>query len=212
VRSTVLTPRCSLFDHLERINAEHYVPTVEDYLRVRIRTTGAEEAVFDYEGVAFRVADVGGQRIERRKWKQAVDNATAFIFCAAMSEYDQTLREDETQNRMKETLLMFEEIVTGELTARIPVILLLNKTDLFRAKIAHTPITIFWPNYSGATSFEATSSFVRKQFVDLGPPCAEIYTHFTCAIDTENIRLVWKDVRETIYKKLLKGAGAGFLM
>ena len=43
-------------------------------------------------------------------------------------------------------------------------------------------------------------------------PGAEVYTHFTCAIDTENIRIVWKDVRETLYKRLLKGAGGGFLM
>ncbi len=203
---------CSLFDHLERINADKYVPTVEDYLRVRIRTTGCEEAVFDYEGVAFRVADVGGQRIERRKWKQAVEGATAFIFCAAMSEYDQALREDESQNRMKETLLMFEELVAGELTARMPVILLLNKTDLFRAKLARTPLTVYWPAYTGGSAFEPAAAFVRKQFVELGPPGADIYAHFTCAIDTENIRLVWRDVRETIYKRLLKTAGGAFLM
>ena len=40
--------------------------------------------------------DVGGQRSERRKWIHCFDNATAIIFTAALSGYDQVLAEDKT--------------------------------------------------------------------------------------------------------------------
>jgi hypothetical protein len=43
----------------------------------------------------FSIFDVGGQRSERRKWIHCFDNVTAIIFICAMSEYDQTLVEDD---------------------------------------------------------------------------------------------------------------------
>uniref|UniRef100_A0A1I7WXH0 G-protein alpha subunit n=1 Tax=Heterorhabditis bacteriophora TaxID=37862 RepID=A0A1I7WXH0_HETBA len=41
-----------------------------------------------------RVIDVGGQRSERKKWIHCFDNVNAIIFISSLSEYDQTLRED----------------------------------------------------------------------------------------------------------------------
>lgn len=38
--------------------------------------------------------DVGGQRSERRKWIRCFDNVELVIFLVAMSEFDQTLYED----------------------------------------------------------------------------------------------------------------------
>lgn len=46
--------------------------------------------------IEFRVFDVGGQRSERRKWIHCFDDVNAVIFIAAISEYDQRLREDDT--------------------------------------------------------------------------------------------------------------------
>ena len=45
--------------------------------------------------------DVGGQRSERRKWIHVFDNVTAIIFTAALSAYDQLLREDNTTVGLK---------------------------------------------------------------------------------------------------------------
>ena len=44
--------------------------------------------------------DVGGQRNERKKWIHCFQGVTAVIFCVSLAEYDQTLYEDETTNRM----------------------------------------------------------------------------------------------------------------
>lgn len=54
--------------------------------------------------------DVGGQRNERRKWIHCFDNVVAIIYVAAISEYDQVLYEDSTQNRVLEAVKLFEEI------------------------------------------------------------------------------------------------------
>lgn len=41
--------------------------------------------------------DVGGQRSERKKWIHCFENVTSIIFCVALSEYDQVLRENSNQ-------------------------------------------------------------------------------------------------------------------
>uniref|UniRef100_A0A670JP87 Uncharacterized protein n=1 Tax=Podarcis muralis TaxID=64176 RepID=A0A670JP87_PODMU len=47
--------------------------------------------------------------------------------------------------------------------------------------------------------------FILKMFVDLNPESEKIiYSHFTCATDTENIRFVFAAVKDTILQLNLK--------
>lgn len=72
-----------------------YLPTDQDILRSRVKTTGIVESVFRVGEVTYRVFDVGGQRSERKKWIHCFDNVSALVFMVSLSEYDQTLYEDE---------------------------------------------------------------------------------------------------------------------
>ena len=139
----------SFFDNIQRIGSKEYVPIDQDILRVRVRTIGIEEAKFEFDGLEFRMVDVGGQRSERRKWIHCFENVTAVLFCTALSEYDQTLREDSRQNRMKESLQLFNEIVNSQWFRTTAFILLLNKTDLFKEKITKIPLTQCFTSYKG---------------------------------------------------------------
>ncbi len=65
---------------------------------------------YDIDGSPFEIYDVGGQRNERKKWIHCFDDVTALIFVAALSEYDQTLFEDSTTNRLLEAVELFGEI------------------------------------------------------------------------------------------------------
>lgn len=62
----------------------------------------------------FKLFDVGGQRSERRKWINCFENVTALLFLVAISEYDQSLYEDESINRMQESLALFDSICKPE--------------------------------------------------------------------------------------------------
>ena len=57
------------------------------------------------------------------------------IFVAAISEFDQSMFEDETQNRMTDTLMLFDEICNSRWFQNTAMILYLNKRDLFEKKI-----------------------------------------------------------------------------
>eukprot|EP01097_Dermamoeba_algensis_P003376 TRINITY_DN2367_c0_g1_i1.p1 TRINITY_DN2367_c0_g1~~TRINITY_DN2367_c0_g1_i1.p1 ORF type:complete len:298 (-),score=54.80 TRINITY_DN2367_c0_g1_i1:236-1129(-) len=191
------------FDHLDRIQQEDYLPTVDDVLRVRVRSTGIDEAQFKFENMEFRMMDVGGQRSERRKWIHCFDSVTAIIFCVSLSEYDQTLREDESQNRMKESLLLFEEICNSPWFKTTSMILFFNKTDLFGEKISQVDLKVCFEDYRGGLDYDAASSFIRQKFLDQNTSSHVIYNHFTCAVNTENISFVFNSVRETLLKNVL---------
>ena len=71
--------------------AADYMPTEQDVLRARVRTTAIVQQNFQVGTSKYTMFDVGGQRNERRKWIHCFDNVTAVIFVTAISEYDQVL-------------------------------------------------------------------------------------------------------------------------
>ena len=85
---------CSYFQDINRLFAKDYVPSDQDILRARLRTTGISETIFDLGQLTYKMFDVGGQRSERKKWIHVFDNVQVVLFLAAISGYDQVLVED----------------------------------------------------------------------------------------------------------------------
>jgi len=199
------------FEQLERIMTESYVPTLQDVLRARVRTTGIVEARVKFEDMYLRLLDVGGQRSERRKWIHAFDKVAAVLFCASLSEYDQTLREDANVNRMQESLLLFREISNSKYFLKSALILFLNKTDLFDGKIATSPLTICFPEYTGGADKDVAKGFIRSKFEDLvvmpTPNSGRCFTHFTCALSTEQVEFVFSACRANIIRTVFEVSG-----
>ncbi|AWP16275.1 Guanine nucleotide-binding protein G(q) subunit alpha [Scophthalmus maximus] len=191
---------------LDRIADSSYLPTQQDVLRVRIPTTGIIEYPFDLQSIIFRMVDVGGQRSERRKWIHCFENVTSIMFLVALSEYDQVLVESDNENRMEESKALFRTIITYPWFQNSSVILFLNKKDLLEEKISYSHLVDYFPEFDGPQrDAQAAREFILKMFVDLNPDSDKIiYSHFTCATDTENIRFVFAAVKDTILQLNLK--------
>lgn len=102
--------------------------------------------------------DVGGQRSERKKWIHCFESVTSIIFCVALSEYDQVLLEESKQNRMLESLILFESVINSRWFVRSSIILFLNKVDLFKIKLAKVPLERYFPDYTGKFENEKQES------------------------------------------------------
>ncbi|XP_036117034.1 guanine nucleotide-binding protein subunit alpha-14 [Molossus molossus] len=191
---------------IDRIALPSYVPTQQDVLRVRVPTTGIIEYPFDLENIIFRMVDVGGQRSERRKWIHCFESVTSIIFLVALSEYDQVLAECDNENRMEESKALFKTIITYPWFLNSSVILFLNKKDLLEEKIMYSHLISYFPEYTGPKQdVKAARDFILKLYQDQNPDKEKvIYSHFTCATDTENIRFVFAAVKDTILQLNLK--------
>ncbi|KAJ7756705.1 guanine nucleotide binding protein, alpha subunit [Mycena metata] len=94
------------FNSIDRMAAPEYMPTDQDILRSRVKTTGITETAFAVGELTYKLFDVGGQRSERKKWIHCFENVTALVFLVSLSEYDQMLYEDES-------VVEVEVILTG---------------------------------------------------------------------------------------------------
>nr|XP_051714861.1 guanine nucleotide-binding protein subunit alpha-14 isoform X2 [Oryctolagus cuniculus] len=191
---------------IDRIAMPSFVPTQQDVLRVRVPTTGIIEYPFDLENIIFRMVDVGGQRSERRKWIHCFESVTSIIFLVALSEYDQVLAECNNENRMEESKALFKTIITYPWFLNSSVILFLNKKDLLEEKIMYSHLISYFPEYTGPKQdVKAARDFILKLYQDQNPDKEKvIYSHFTCATDTENIRFVFAAVKDTILQLNLR--------
>lgn len=193
-------------DSIDQISAPNYLPSLQDILRARVPTTGIIEYPFDLDSVIFRMVDVGGQRSERRKWIHCFENVTSIMFLVALSEYDQVLVESDNENRLEESKALFRTIITYPWFQNSSVILFLNKKDILEEKIIYSHLVDYFPEFDGQQKDSISArEFILKMFVDLNPdPDKVIYSHFTCATDTENIRFVFAAVKDTILQLNLR--------
>ena len=188
-----------------------YLPNDQDVLRSRVKTTGITETTFIIGELTYRMFDVGGQRSERKKWIHCFENVTTILFLVAISEYDQLLFEDETVNRMQEALTLFDSICNSRWFVKTSIILFLNKIDRFKEKLPVSPMKNYFPDYEGKLNqngtnrrdhqksnlekggpdYAAACDYILNRFVSLNQhETKQIYTHFTCATDTTQIRFV----------------------
>ncbi|EGV63329.1 Guanine nucleotide-binding protein alpha-2 subunit [Yamadazyma tenuis] len=191
-----------------RITKKNYIPTTNDILRTRKKTSGIYDFRFSMgPGLPIHMYDVGGQRSERKKWIHCFDNVTLIIFCVALSEYDQVLLEENSQNRLEESLTLFDSVVNSRWFARTSIVLFLNKIDVFAEKLPYSPLENYFPDYSGGNNINKAAKYILWRFTQVSRSGLNIYPHVTQATDTSNIELVFAAVKETILENSLKDSG-----
>ncbi|KAE8574487.1 hypothetical protein XENTR_v10003455 [Xenopus tropicalis] len=210
-------------DKIDIVKQNDYTPTDQDLLRCRVLTSGIFETKFQVDKVNFHMFDVGGQRDERRKWIQCFNDVTAIIFVVASSSYNMVIREDNHTNRLQEALNLFKSIWNNRWLRTISVILFLNKQDLLaeKVKVGKSKIEDYFPEFARYTTpDDATPEpgeepqvtrakyFIRDEFLRISTASGDgrhyCYPHFTCAVDTENIRRVFNDCRDIIQRMHLR--------
>ncbi|XP_065193468.1 guanine nucleotide-binding protein G(i) subunit alpha-1-like [Sycon ciliatum] len=186
-----------------------YIPKDDDILHIRVETKGIIQVEFTHRNTQFSLYDVGGQRKERRKWVHCMDNCNAVLFCASLSEYDAFLAEDQTVNRMKDSLSIFKYISNSEHLANVSLLLFLNKTDLLEDKVSKSPISRYFPKYQGPNSFDSVASFIEKLYMDSSTKreAGKIFVHRTCATNTNVVRKVFEFSARTIIMENLEKCG-----
>lgn len=122
--------------------------------------------------------DVGGQRSERKKWIHCFENVTSIIFCVALSEYDQVLLEESNQNRMMESLVLFDSVVNSRWFMRTSIILFLNKVDLFKQKLGRSPLGNYFPDYSGGNDVNRAAKYLLWRFNQVNRAHLNLYPQY----------------------------------
>ena len=81
------------------------------------------------------------------------------------------------------------------------MILFLNKKDLLEEKIKSIHLEDYFPQYQGEKyNVMSARNFIANQFCETEDEGegSKVYSHFTCATDTNNMRFVFEAVKSTI--------------
>lgn len=75
-------------ENLDRLFQADYVPSNQDILFAKSKTIGVLETLFEWQGLKYRIIDVGERPSARTKWMSAFDGIDVLLFVASMSAYD----------------------------------------------------------------------------------------------------------------------------
>jgi GTPase SAR1 family protein len=200
------------FDRIDTIKAEDYIPSKEDILHNRVRTSGIITERYLIDNAIFEMYDVGGQRNERKKWMHCFEGVTAVIFVVGLSEFDQMLYEDSRTNRMIEALPLFDETCNNEHFIDSSFIVFFNKRDLFQVKIQSRSIKSVpgFEDFDGTEyDFHAGVEYFTRKFMEKSHlnRSRQIYHHVTCATDTHNVRVVFEACKDIVLRENIKNSG-----
>ena len=133
------------------------------------------------------------------------------LYLTAVSEYDQVLAEDQKSNRLEESLGLFENLLKYPFFRKTHFLLFLNKVDLLRDKIKTSPVSKYFPDFEGPDDdYDTVINFFTKKFLDRNQSKGRsIGVHQTCAVDTENIRIVDSEIQKVILNRILDDLGFG---
>ncbi|GEM11882.1 guanine nucleotide-binding protein alpha subunit [Rhodotorula toruloides] len=177
------------FTHLARIASPSYLPTEGDVLRTRVRSIGVVEQTFEFENIGV------------------------LVFVIAISEYNQTLFEDSRQNRLDESLELWEMISASRWFRRTTFVLFLNKTDIFERKIlsGFAPLAASIPNYRGPPeNVPAAKAYMLDTLTALykqHTPDRALFAHFTQATDRVSTQVVLGAVMTGVMTSTLQEMG-----
>lgn len=198
-------------DNMDRFVEPDFVPTEEDQIMTRIRTTGVICSELHDPPLRYTVVDVGGQRSERRKWIHCFDDVKAVLFLVGLSGYAQVLFEDQRTNRMVESLALFADVVRTPAFRHTPIHVLLNKKDLFETMIKNKPLSKTFPDYTGPEGEMAPAlEFIKDKYrkvVETHCPGKECPIHVIAARVRLDMKVMFADVKakltsDTTMKKI----------
>lgn len=151
--------------------------------------------------------DVGGQRTERRKWLHCFEGVNAVAFVVAISEYDQTLSDDFSTNRMRESIKVFQQICNSRWFVNSPMLLFLNKKDVFEEKMVYSPISQCFPEFNDDENRGSEPEYIEEQFRKENKSDRQIYCHLTNAKDAANITFIFDVIFDVIMNSNIKHLG-----
>jgi len=218
VRDMRLEDKSGFFlDDLYRIANRDYEPTDDDVVRARLRTMGVQEYRFVFEtgreaGQEWIFYDVGGSRSHRASWHPYFMDVKAIIFLAPISVFDEKIEGEGGINRLEDSIKFWTTICKSKLLAKVELILLLNKCDILKRKLARgVSMKRYISTYGDRDNDMPTASkYLRKHFQEIArknsPEPRRIHAFLTTAIDTSAMADILSTIRGRIVNENLQSA------
>ncbi|ETO27420.1 hypothetical protein RFI_09711 [Reticulomyxa filosa] len=208
-------------DQCNKIKREdmRYVPSWDDYLRVRDQTTGVVTYTITSKvqnrNWMFRLIDVGGQKSERKKWVNVFHDVGVVVYVMSLNAYDQMSNDDPRVKCFDEAFDVFRQVASNPVFQSTDFFLFLNKIDLFEEKIKDVPFTLFDSSFDDSLKNDPTGviQYVKARYKAIWNDCPEewqekraLFFHLTCSVNTSMMQSTIASTNVVLIKRKMQKA------
>ncbi|KAJ3389513.1 guanine nucleotide-binding protein subunit alpha [Lobulomyces angularis] len=193
-------------NEIRRICQDNYEPTNQDIVCTRRKTLAVTETEVASKRNKFRIYDVGGHRSIRNAWISFFDDVHSIIFIVAISSYDQKMEEDKHCNRMVDAINLFGSIAESPLLEKVPIMLFLNKMDIFEEKIKLISVKKYFKEYEGGNDLKSCKNFFKNLLLKKTKRLMK-YVFFTTNTDSKLSRKLIASIDDILCGVAIKDAG-----
>lgn len=188
----------SFLKAIDRVTQDDYTPSFEDTLWNYAKTTGIHEISLQGHATRYipdsqevKIVDIGGRRSERRKWIRAFGGVSAFFFFVDISGYDETLAEDQEDNKMQESFSLFNSLCKSTLFAHTPITIIFHYMDRLERKIAEGryPNIEYESDEEDLCTVDGVRDYFTRRFLELDNRSVEQSTsvHYTSIYELDKL-------------------------
>jgi guanine nucleotide-binding protein subunit alpha len=179
-----------------------WVPCNQDVLRARYRPSRATTAT--PWSLNLQMMDLSG--IWQQRLIHCFERSPYLLFMVALSEYDRYHTQNPQINYLREAMAHFDSLINAESFRNKPIILFLNKYDKFASKLAASPVSEHFADYTGlGTDLEAVTTFFTEHFRQLNrTEKRQVYVHRTNATNEKSVRLGIAHVIDDIFMESVR--------
>jgi GTPase SAR1 family protein len=217
-----------LIGNVTRFAEDSYMPTREDIILSRRRTTGITEHTYIVDDTAFTIIDVGGQRAERRKWVQFFADVHCIVFFVSAIGFCKVLFEDRNTYQMKEALELFSatfRVPAPQTGPRIdndwqdyvfettPIHVVFNKMDMLESSLLKHNLSSCFPAYKAHNSPDPVMSFLQQIFTErVASIRAPPDFHRISATNEEDVHDIFSKISNFLVEKEKAGIALNMFM
>lgn len=185
-------------NNLERLKPNYYKPKTLDFLHCRKKTMNLQDINFSVEiekfcEYKFKFFDIGGESKERSKWEKHIEK-NIIIFFISLSDFDQKVVGKESENRMMESIKVFDGLVNGFGKDK-PMILIFNKMDVLKEKLKTSNLKNTFQDYEGGDDLNQAIIFIQNKFLSqVKNDIKRIHSFKVNSIDRESINQCFSEI------------------
>lgn len=171
----------------------------------RKKSVGIQVFKYSENDVTFQINDVGGQKSERKKWRNIMQNIDILIYVISLTDYEEALYEDSSSNSMVVSKQVFESVINNESFKNSEIILFFNKNELFKKLITkEDKLSKVFEEYKGGNDYEKGRNFIIDMYINLVKDKEKITYLLGNAIKDESIQDILKEISHVSKKVVQK--------
>ncbi|KAJ7445203.1 guanine nucleotide binding protein, alpha subunit [Mycena galericulata] len=170
-------------DRILHIGSPDYIPTDNDILRCKMHAPPPMEEISVKLDDRWTCSLVCPRQPlpSKHKWLSSIDGISSLLFVLNLDHYDRP-------EHMRDAVALFDYICTSPQFERTCIHLVMNQSGSFIQKLATSPLSTVFPDYSDGNNFQRAVRYLLYRFMSLRQGHPGVYPSFVDVMDADMVR------------------------